>query len=190
MVNDSATLHRLITNILTGHVAFLSECITTCILSRLLDGSSLSQMGQTIPHWFGWIVSKWSTNSVMPFIFLSHLLHGHSRSSVQDGLPRPEIWKRKRGLFFYFLPKEKSLLKFHVKYYVKFLGFVILINNQITNWLKIRTWKSERRMKIVIFLKIILNVTILQKFDEIFFSSLAKLFQEATFLIIILTFLR
>ena len=44
-------------------------------------------------------------------------------------------------------------------------------------------------MKIVQFLETILNITILQKLDEIFFSFLAKLFQEAPFLIIILTLL-
>ena len=110
----------------------------------------------------GWFTSTWNLKKKMRFI-----------------------------IFFIFYQKEKSLLKLHVKSYVKFLGFAILGNNSITNWLKIRTWKSERRMKIVIFLEIILNITILQKFDETyFFSFLAKLFQEATFLIIIFTYLK
>ena len=76
---------------LTGQVAFLSECITTCIFKRRLEGNSLSQIGQTIPHWLGCMISKCSTKSVIPLTVLSHLLQGHSRSSVQDGLPRPRV---------------------------------------------------------------------------------------------------
>ena len=102
-------------------------------------------------------------------------------------------FKKEKEVYYFFIiyQKEKSLPIINVNILCKISWFAILGNNSITNWLKIRTWKSERMMKIAIFVETLLNVTILQKFDEIFFFSfLAKLFQEATFLIIIFTYLK